>query len=140
VCVSFVRRYLERKRRCSSLDDSVYSFILSKNRQNRYQSAQIASSDRINLDSRYWALSMKQDNAHVDDTYYYGAYCRKCKHSARLSLTKLRAHLGDTFPLVKVKGKLRCERCSSRQIVITLLAPDQRTGNLVELFSRKPGE
>jgi hypothetical protein len=24
--------------------------------------------------------------AHVDDTYYYGAYCRKCKHSARLSL------------------------------------------------------
>jgi hypothetical protein len=29
--------------------------------------------------------------AHVDD-YYYGAYCRACKHSARLSLVKLRAH------------------------------------------------
>jgi hypothetical protein len=28
--------------------------------------------------------------AHVDDTYYYGAYCRKCKHGARLSLSKLR--------------------------------------------------
>jgi hypothetical protein len=77
--------------------------------------------------------------AHVDDSYYYGAYCRKCKHSARLSLTKLRAHLGDTFPLVKVRDKLRCERCNSRQIVITFLAPNQRTGNLVELFSRKPG-
>jgi hypothetical protein len=77
--------------------------------------------------------------AHVDDSYYYGAYCRKCKHSARLSLSKLRAHLGETFPLLKIKDKLRCECCSSRQIVITFLAPDQRTGNLVELFSRKPG-
>src|SRR3981189_1916007 len=37
--------------------------------------------------------------AHVDDSYYYGAYCRRCKHSARLSLSKLRTHLGDTFPL-----------------------------------------
>jgi hypothetical protein len=76
--------------------------------------------------------------AHVDDSYYYGAYCRKCKHSARLSLTKLRTHLGDTFPLVKIRDKLRCERCSSRQIVIALLAPDQRTGNLVPLFGEKP--
>ena len=78
--------------------------------------------------------------AHVDDSYYYGAYCRKCKHSARLSLSKLRAHLGETFPLLKIKDKLRCECCSSRQIVITFLAPDQRSGNLVELFSRRPGE
>jgi hypothetical protein len=74
--------------------------------------------------------------AHVDDSYYYGAYCRKCKHSARLSMSKLRAHLGDTFPLRKLKDKLRCERCSSRQIVITFLATDQRTRNLVELFNR----
>src|ERR1700722_7324337 len=63
--------------------------------------------------------------AHVDDSYYYGAYCRKCKHSARLSLSKLRAHLGETFPLLKIKDKLRCECCSSKQIVITFLAPDQ---------------
>jgi len=75
--------------------------------------------------------------AHVDDSYYYGAYCRKCKHSARLSLTKLRAHLEDTFPLVKIRNRLRCERCRSRQIVITFLAPDQRTGNLVPLFGEK---
>ena len=77
--------------------------------------------------------------AHVDDSYYYyGAYCRKCKHSARLSLSKLRAHLGDNFPLVKIRDKLRCERCGSKQIVITFLAPDQRTGNLVELFDLRP--
>src|ERR1700731_1511294 len=66
--------------------------------------------------------------SHVDDSYYYGAYCRKCKHSARLSLSKLRAHLGDTFPLRKIKDKLRCERCSSRQIVITFLAPTSGPG------------
>jgi hypothetical protein len=76
--------------------------------------------------------------AHVDDSYYYGAYCRRCKHSARLSLSKLRTRLGETFPLRKIKEKLRCERCSSKQIVITFLAPDQQTGNLVELFNRKP--
>ena len=76
--------------------------------------------------------------AHVDDSYYYGAYCRKCKNSARLSLSKLRAHLGDNFPLVKIRDKLRCERCGSKQIVITFLAPDQRTGNLVELFDLRP--
>lgn len=83
----------------------------------------------------------KLDNAalaHVDDTYYYGAYCRKCKHSARLSLVKLRSHLGDSFPLVKVKDRLRCERCRSRQIVITFLAPNQRGGNLAYLFHEPP--
>jgi len=68
--------------------------------------------------------------AHVDDSYYYGAYCRKCKHSARLSLSKLRAHLGDTCPLGENQSQTTSERCSSRQIVITFLAPDQRTGNL----------
>jgi hypothetical protein len=72
--------------------------------------------------------------AHVDDSYFYGAYCRKCKHAARLSLEKLRECLGDSFPLRELKDRLRCERCNSRQIVITFLAPDQRTGNLAHLF------
>jgi hypothetical protein len=58
--------------------------------------------------------------AHVVDTYYYGAYCRACKHSARLSLVKLRAHLGDEFPLRKLRDRLWCEKCGDRrQIVIT---------------------
>jgi hypothetical protein len=76
--------------------------------------------------------------AHVDDSYYYGAYCRKCKHSARLSLVKLRAHLGDNYPLARVKERLRFERCNSRQIVITFLAPNQRTGNVAYLFRQTP--
>jgi hypothetical protein len=74
--------------------------------------------------------------AHVDDTYFYGAYCRKCTHAARLSLEKLRQYLGDNVPLREIKDRLRCERCSSRQIVITFLAPNQRTGNVVHLFRR----
>jgi hypothetical protein len=77
--------------------------------------------------------------AHVDDSYYYGAHCRKCKHSARLSLVKLRKHLGDDFPLSKVKDKLRCERCKSRAVVITFLAPNQRTGHVAYLFGEEDG-
>jgi len=76
--------------------------------------------------------------AQVDGSYFYGAYCRICKHSARLSLEKLRKHLGDDFPLVKLKDRLRCERCGSRQIVITFLAPNQRTGNVANLFDQPP--
>jgi hypothetical protein len=76
--------------------------------------------------------------AHVDDSYYYGAYCRQCKHSARISLEKLRERLGDCYPLKKVKDRLRCERCRSRQIVITFLAPDQKVGNVAELFRQTP--
>lgn len=75
----------------------------------------------------------------VDDTYYYGANCRSCSHTSRLSLMKLRAHLGDNFPLAKIRDRLRCERCGDRRrIVITFLAPDQRTGSLVHLFERAP--
>jgi hypothetical protein len=76
--------------------------------------------------------------AHVDDSYFYGAYCRKCKHAARLSLETLRKQLGDDYPLAKVKDRLRCERCNSRQIVITFLAPDQKSGNVAILFSQSP--
>jgi hypothetical protein len=78
--------------------------------------------------------------AHVDDSYYYGAYCRKCKHHSRLSLVKLRAHLGDDFPIIKIRERLRCDRCRSRQVVATFLAPDQRCGNLVQLFEMKPAQ
>jgi hypothetical protein len=78
--------------------------------------------------------------AHVDDSYYYGAYCRQCKHSARLSLVKLRAHLGENFPLAKVRDRLRCERCGLREVVITFLAPNQRTGNVAYLFREEPRE
>ena len=78
--------------------------------------------------------------AHADDSYYYGAYCRRCKHSARLSLVKLRAHLGENFPLAKVRDRLRCERCGLREVVITFLAPNQRTGNVAYLFREEPRE
>jgi len=77
--------------------------------------------------------------AHVDDTYYYGAYCRKCGHHARLSLVKLRQHLGDNFRLAEIRHRLKCEKCGDRnQISVTFLSPAQRSGNLIHLFARKP--
>jgi hypothetical protein len=72
--------------------------------------------------------------AHVDDSYYYGAYCGKCRHAARLSLVKLRERLGDDFPLKDVRPRLRCRRCGSRHIVVTFLGPHQRGGSLAHLF------
>ena len=76
--------------------------------------------------------------AHLDDTYYYGAYCGKCKHHARISLVKLRASLGDDFPLIEVRPRLRCRRCRSRHIIVTFLGPHQRSGDLARLFELEP--
>ncbi len=62
---------------------------------------------------------------HVDDRYYYGAFCRKCRHRARLSLEKLRAHLGPNFRLRDIQARLCCDRCGSKLISVTFLAPDE---------------
>lgn len=75
--------------------------------------------------------------AHVDDSYYYGAFCRMCKHHARLSLVKLRAHLGETFPLINVRHRLFCQQCRSRAVTITFLTPAQRGGSVIKLFTEK---
>jgi hypothetical protein len=72
--------------------------------------------------------------AHVDDSYYYGANCVKCRHHARISLEKLRERLGDCFPLIDVRERLRCRKCRSRHIVITFLGPHQRSGDLAKLW------
>ena len=42
----------------------------------------------------------------VTDDYYYGCSCQSCLHAARLSLSKLRAHLGGDYPLVKIRERL----------------------------------
>jgi hypothetical protein len=40
--------------------------------------------------------------------------------------------------LSKMRYRLKCERCGDRkQLVVRLLDPSQRTGNLVRLFGRK---
>jgi hypothetical protein len=75
--------------------------------------------------------------AHVDDSYYYGAYCGKCKHSVRLSLIKLRVRLGDSYPLKDVRSRLRCRSCGSRHIVITFLGPQHRN-SMLNCFNLPP--
>src|SRR5882757_4496025 len=64
----------------------------------------------------------------VDDAYYYGANCSSCLHESRLSLTKLRAHLGGDYPVAKSRHRLKCDICCSKQATITYLTPEQRTG------------
>src|ERR1700726_4824194 len=57
----------------------------------------------------------------VDDRFYYGAYCQSCLYAARLNLSKLRADLGDDFPVTKIRERLKCERCEAKQVVVTYL-------------------
>jgi hypothetical protein len=74
----------------------------------------------------------------VTDDYYYGCSCQSCLHTARLSLSKLRAHLGADFPLIKIRERLKCVICSSRKVTITFLGPHQKGGNLHHLFEKNP--
>jgi hypothetical protein len=74
----------------------------------------------------------------VDDTYYYGADCRSCLRSSRISLVRLRATLGDDFPLKDIRPRLKCTTCGSKAMVITFLSPNQAVGNLARLFQEKP--
>jgi hypothetical protein len=72
----------------------------------------------------------------VNDDYYYGCSCQSCLRTARLSLAKLRAHLGDDFPLKKIRERLKCETCGSRKVTITFLGPHQKGGSLHQLFDK----
>jgi hypothetical protein len=74
----------------------------------------------------------------VDDRFYYGANCSSCLHASRLSLSKLRAHLGADLPVVKIRRRLKCDLCGSKAVTITYLTPSQCTGSLVHLFDKKP--
>jgi hypothetical protein len=76
--------------------------------------------------------------AEVDDRYYYGVSCQSCMRSARLSLTRLRGLLGDDFLVVKVRPRLKCSTCGSKELTVTFLAPYQAVGHLADLFHRKP--
>ena len=74
----------------------------------------------------------------VDDSYYCGIECRSCLRSARLSLSRLRGLLGDDFPVVKVRTRLKCSTCGSKELTVTFLAPNQAVGSLTNLFQQKP--
>jgi hypothetical protein len=74
----------------------------------------------------------------IDERYYYGATCSKCQHRARLSIRKLKDHLGEEFLIDDIRKRLRCERCGNRQCVIAFLAPESMSGSLVKLKNEKP--
>jgi hypothetical protein len=74
--------------------------------------------------------------ADVDDRYYFGVHCRSCLRSARLSLSRLRGLLGDDFPVVKLRTRLKCSVCGSKELTVTFLAPHQTVSNLADLFNK----
>jgi hypothetical protein len=72
--------------------------------------------------------------ADVDDSYYFGVYCQSCLRNARMSLTRLRGLLGDDFPVVKLRTRLKCSVCGSKELTVTFLSPYQAVGNMAALF------
>jgi hypothetical protein len=72
--------------------------------------------------------------ADIDDRYYFGVSCNSCCRSRRLSVIRLRSILGDAFPVVNVRKRLKCQTCGSKEIVVTFLNPGQAVGNLAHLF------
>ena len=74
----------------------------------------------------------------VDDSYCYSVSCQSCMRGRRLSLTKLREKLGDDFPVVKVKTRLKCSTCGSKQLTVAFLGPHQAVGDLANLFREQP--
>jgi hypothetical protein len=74
----------------------------------------------------------------VTDDYYYGCHCTSCLHTARLSLSRLRSQLGDDFPLIRIRDRLKCQICSSRKVTVTFLGPHEKGGNLHQLFQKEP--
>lgn len=76
--------------------------------------------------------------ADVDDSYYYGANCPACLRAVRLSLVRLRATIGDDFPLKDIRPRLKCQTCGSKAMTITFLGPHQAVGHLAQLFQKKP--
>jgi hypothetical protein len=76
--------------------------------------------------------------ADVDDRYYYGVSCPSCMRKARISLTRLRAMLGDDYLVVNVVSRLKCRTCGSKQVTVTFLGPHQAVGNLAYLFHETP--
>jgi hypothetical protein len=57
--------------------------------------------------SRFETATLKD----MTDDYCYGCSCQSCLHTARLSLSRLRVHLGGDFPLTKIRERLMCEIC-----------------------------
>lgn len=58
-----------------------------------------------------------------DNDYFYGGDCQSCHRSQRISLERLRVHLGDAFPLMKVRARLKCSTCGSRKIIVSFWTP-----------------
>jgi hypothetical protein len=75
--------------------------------------------------------------AQVDDSFYYGASCSSCHRSKRVSLVRMRSVLGDNFPLVEVRKRLKCSTCGNRQITVMFLAPNQGGTSLQHLFQKE---
>lgn len=74
----------------------------------------------------------------LDHAFYYAAECQDCHYRVRLSLVRLRSQLGDDFPLIDLRSRLKCSQCGSRRIVIAYFTPAHSSANLRAFFDETP--
>jgi hypothetical protein len=51
----------------------------------------------------------------------YGATCERCKETRRIDLAKLRDRLGPDVLVQDIRKRLRCRKCGSRKVIVTML-------------------
>jgi hypothetical protein len=70
----------------------------------------------------------------ITDEYYFAAQCSVCKHRRRFKISTLRDALGTNFEVRRIRPRLRCNRCGSKQIIVSFFNPGHRAGSLHRLF------
>lgn len=61
--------------------------------------------------------------------------CTRCKHKAQIDLTAMAKELGESFPLLELKARLKCSKCASKQTIFTTLwKSSTATANFVKDF------
>lgn len=71
---------------------------------------------------------------------YYGASCEKCNETREIDLAKMAQTLGADFPTSKLKFKLVCKRCGSREKKIVTLYRSASTSESMKAHWVASGE
>jgi len=59
--------------------------------------------------------------AAIRDKHRHWCYCLQCKRDTPLDLEQLAARIGWDVPLLGIKSRLRCSRCGSRDVQISVV-------------------
>lgn len=62
------------------------------------------------------------------EKYVYRVSCKECERSLNIDLVALRNQLGADFPIRRLKQRLGCKSCGSRDTTIVFIVLDSSIG------------